>query len=129
MDDNWRQQQAGFRAGRERDLDSASITGNLYRGHAEQAAPGVVNIAGSKQELGAVRTGGANLTGRWLHTLADGGSLSLQAYADFSRRQVPPTFTESLDIMDLQFQHSLPQRGRHGVVWGVAPVGRVHGAA
>jgi iron complex outermembrane receptor protein len=118
VDDNWRQQQAGFRADWEQDVDSVSVNGNLYRGHAEQPAPGLVNIAGSMQQLGPVLTTGANLTARWLHTLADGGSLGVQAYTDFSRREVPPTFTESLDIVDLQLQHSLPVRGRHSIVWG-----------
>lgn len=71
-------------------------------------------------QLGPIRTEGANLTAHWLHTLADGGSLGVQAYTDFSRREVPPTFTESLDIVDLQLQHSLPVRGRHSIVWGAS---------
>ncbi len=119
VDDNWRQQQAGFRADWEQDVDSASVNGSVYRGHAEQPAPGLVNTGGAMQQLGPIRTEGANLTARWLHTLADGGSLGLQAYADFSRREVPPAFTESLDIVDLQLQHSLPLLGRHALVWGV----------
>jgi iron complex outermembrane receptor protein len=118
VNDAWRQQQAGFRADWDRGADTFSLNGNAYRGNEEQAEPGVINIAGSTQRLGTVRTEGANLTGRWQRQLESGGALAVQAYFDFSRREVPPSFTESLDIADVQFQHSLPALGAHSVVWG-----------
>lgn len=116
--DDWRQGQFGFRADWERGADKVSVNGNLYRGRQEQPEPGLINVSGSNQRLGIIRTEGINLTGRWERRLEQGGSLSLQAYLDHTRRAVPPSFTESLDIADFQFQHNLPAIGRHHPVWG-----------
>jgi iron complex outermembrane receptor protein len=118
VDDAWRGQQVGFRADWEGGTDTASVNGNAYRGNEQQPAPGLINVAGSNQRLGDIHIEGANLTGHWQRTLASGGRLAVQAYFDFSRRQVPPSFTESLDIADLQLQHSLPSMGRHNIAWG-----------
>lgn len=116
--DDWRQGQFGLRADWERGADRFSVNGNLYRGRQEQPEPGLINITGSNQRLGIIRTEGINVTGRWERRLERGGMLSLQAYIDHTRREVPPSFTESLDIADLQFQHNLPALGRHNLVWG-----------
>jgi iron complex outermembrane recepter protein len=111
--------QVGFRADWEHGDERFSVNGNAYRGRAGQPEPGLINIVGSDQQLGDVRTEGANLTGRWEHALDNGGKLGLQAYLDYTRREVPPSFTESLDIADVQFQHSLPVIGAHQLVWGL----------
>jgi iron complex outermembrane receptor protein len=119
VNDAWHQTQAGFRADWEHDDDSISVTGNVYRGNEEQPEPGLININGYNLRLSTIHTEGANLTAQWQRALAGGGSLSVQAYTDFTRREVPPTFTESLDIADLQVQHSLPALGVHNIVWGL----------
>jgi iron complex outermembrane recepter protein len=119
VNDAWHHTQAGFRADWEDDGDRVSVTGNAYRGIAEQPAPGLININGYNLSLGTIHTEGANLTAQWQRALPAGGSLSVQAYTDFTRREVPPTFTESLDIADLQVQHSLPVLGAHNIVWGL----------
>jgi iron complex outermembrane receptor protein len=118
VNDAWHQGQVGFRADWERGADLFSVNGNLYRGAHEQPEPGEISVTGTDLRLGTIRTEGANLTGRWEHALAAGGSLSVQAYLDHTRREVPPTFTESLQVADLQFQHSLPALGPHALVWG-----------
>jgi iron complex outermembrane recepter protein len=111
--------QAGFRADWEHDADRVSVTGNAYRGTAEQPEPGLININGYNLQVGTIRTQGANLTAQWQRALADGGSLAVQAYTDYTRREVPPTFTESLDVADLQVQHTLPVHGVHSIAWGL----------
>jgi iron complex outermembrane recepter protein len=118
VDDARRQQQAGFRADWSRGDDTFSVNGNAYRGNEAQPEPGLINISGSNHRLGTIHIEGGNLTGRWQRQLAGGGTFAVQAYFDFTRREVPPTFTESLDIADVQFQHSLPALGAHGIVWG-----------
>jgi iron complex outermembrane receptor protein len=118
VNDAWRQQQAGFRADWNHGADSFSVNGDAYRGAEEQPEPGLINVTGFDQRLGTVRTEGANLTGRWQHQLQGGGALAVQAYFDFTRREAPPSFSESLDIADVQFQHTLPALGTHRVVWG-----------
>ena len=118
VNDDWRQGQVGFRADWERGADLVSVNGNLYRGRHAQPAPGEISVDGTDLQLGTIRTEGANLTGRWEHALDAGGSLSVQGYLDHTRREVPPTFTEALQVADLQVQHSLPALGRHALVWG-----------
>ncbi len=117
VDDARKQAQIGFRADWERGASQFSVHGNAYQGDAGQPAPGAIQT-GVPFELGAVTTSGVNLTGRWTVALGDGDNVSLQGYFDRSKRTVPPTFGESLDIADLQFQHSLAARGAHTVVWG-----------
>jgi iron complex outermembrane receptor protein len=118
VSDEWHQGQLGFRADWERGADVFSVNGNLHRGSHGQPEPGEISVTGTDLRLGTIRTEGANLTGRWEHALDAGGSLSVQAYLDHTRREVPPTFAESLQVADLQLQHSLPALGRHALVWG-----------
>ena len=118
VNDARRQAQLGFRADWERGDQQFSLHGNAYRGQADQPAPGALET-GAPIVLGPVDTSGVNLTGRWNTQLANGGSVSLQAYVDHTRRNVAPTFGESLDLVDLQWQHSLASVGAHALVWGV----------
>ncbi len=117
VDDARHHAQLGFRTDWARGSHQLSVHGAAYRGKAGQPAPGAVQT-GVPFALGAVTTSGANLTGRWATTLDGGASVSLQAYVDHTRRTVPPAFGESLDIADLEFQHSLAPIGGHSIVWG-----------
>lgn len=117
VDDQRRQTQAGFRADWERGASRFGLHGNAYRGKAGQPRPGLIQT-GAAFALGDVDTSGVNLTGNWTHALSSGGSLSVQGYIDHTKRTVPPTFAEDLDIVDLQFQHSLAPLGAHTLVWG-----------
>ncbi len=117
VNDARRQAQLGVRADWERGAHRFSVQGNAYRGDADQPEPGVLQT-GAVFVLGAIETSGANLTGRWQHALRNGGSVSVQGTLEHTRRIVSPTFGESLDIADLDFQHSLGTRGAHTLVWG-----------
>ena len=118
VNDARHQSQVGFRADWNLDADRFSINGSVYKGANQQPEPGLIAVTGTNLKLGTVDTSGANLTGSWTHRLADGGSLSLQAYLDHTKRTVPPTFAELLNIADVQFQHSLRPMGQHRIVWG-----------
>lgn len=111
------QAQAGMRADWERGDHRFSVNGGAYRGRSEQPEPGAVQT-GAAVTLEPVETSGVNLTGRWTYLLGSGGNVSLQAYADHTRRSALPSFAESLDIVDLQFQHSMAPMGPHTLVWG-----------
>lgn len=91
--------------------------GNAYRGSEGQPAPGTL-VTGAVFELGDISLSGANLTARWDRRLDSGSSLMLQAYYDRTERVVPPTFAETLDVVDVQFQHSLQPAGNHTLTWG-----------
>jgi iron complex outermembrane receptor protein len=118
IDDAWDQAQVGLRADWERGDDRFSVNGNAWRGRQGQPAPGVIAAPGANVGIDDVITRGANLSGRWERLLAGGGSVSTLATVDHRYREVPPTFTDSVDIADIQVQHSLPTLGAHSIVWG-----------
>ncbi|WP_229452275.1 TonB-dependent receptor plug domain-containing protein [Massilia niastensis] len=118
VEDAVRRSQAGFRADWEQGRDRVSVIGNVYRGRLGQPEPGEISISGFDPVLGQVRSDGVNLSARWEHALGDGGALLVQGYLDHTLREVPPVFEERLTLADLQFQHTLPQRGAHQLVWG-----------
>jgi iron complex outermembrane receptor protein len=118
LDDEWTQGQVGLRADWERGLDRYSVNANAWRGQQGQPAPGAIAAPGASIGLGDIDTHGANVTGRWERALDDGARLAVQASYDTRYRKVPPTFSDSVDIADLQFQHSLAPLGSHAIVWG-----------
>lgn len=118
VDDAWHRSQIGFRADWERSREQLMVQGNAYRGRFGQPEPGAISISGTDLALGTVEASGVNLTGRWEHLLDNGASFSLQAYYDRTERTIPPTLDDTIDIVDLQFQHSLAPIGRHAWTWG-----------
>lgn len=119
VNDARHQSQVGFRADWSRNADRFSVHGSAYKGAYQQPEPGLVAVTtNTGLKLGTVDTSGVNLTGSWTHRLDDGSSISLQAYLDHTKRTVPPTFAELLNIADIQFQHSLRPLGKHHIVWG-----------
>lgn len=110
--------QVGFRTDFDRGANRFSIQGDAFRGRGEQPLPGAISVIGTNLQLGTISNSGANLTAHWTHGLEGGGEVSLQGYLDYTKRVVVPTYTQSLQIADLQFQHSLPALGAHSLVWG-----------
>jgi iron complex outermembrane receptor protein len=118
QDDAWHKSQGGFRIDWSRAADTLTVDGNGYSGAEGQPLPGSISINGLTLPLGNISISGANLTGRWDRALEGGSNFSLQGYYDRTDRDAPPSFSESLDIFDLQVQHSLRPIGIHAVVWG-----------
>jgi len=116
-DDALHRGQAGFRADWDRPGDQFMVQGNAYRGREGQPLPGAI-ATGASFTLGTISLSGANLTTRWGHALEGGSNVVVQAYYDRTERTVPPTFAETLDIFDVQFQHLLRLADSHAVVWG-----------
>ena len=116
--DAWHKSQLGFRADWERSGDQFSLQGNVYDGAEEQPESGADAITGSDLTRGMVSMSGANLTTHWTHLLDDGSTLNFQGYYDRTKRTIPPTFDETLDMIDLQLQHSLKPIGKHALTWG-----------
>ncbi len=116
--DAWQRGNLAFRADWQVGSDQWMVEGNAYRGDNEQPPPGAIAVTGVAPLLGNISTGGGHITARWQRTLADGASVSVQAYVDRTLRTVPPSFAEQLNIADLQLQHRLAPRGKHSWVWG-----------
>ncbi len=73
-----------------------------------------------------VQTGG-NLLGRWSHTFSPDSDLSLQVYYDRDDNSTPESAvalepagisSESLDTMDISFQHDFKVGDRNKITWG-----------
>lgn len=118
VNDAWHMSQIGFRTDSGRAQDQFTVHGNVYSGKKQQAAPGTISLSGFPPALDDVPISGVNLTARWARLLESGSNLSLQAYYDRTERAVPFRFDETLDIFDVQFQHSLQPAGMHALVWG-----------
>ncbi|MES2878043.1 MAG: TonB-dependent receptor [Pseudomonadota bacterium] len=118
VDDASHMAQMGFRIDWAHAGDQLMVQGNAYDGSEQQPAPGSI-VTGVNFALGAIALSGLNLLTRWERTLDRGASVSVQAYYDRTQRTVVPTFSESLDIVDVQLQHTLPKMGRHALVWGI----------
>ncbi|TMH74429.1 MAG: TonB-dependent receptor, partial [Betaproteobacteria bacterium] len=118
QNDAWHKSQAGFRIDWSGAGDSLMVKGNGYSAAEGQPLSGSGSLNGTPLPLGNISISGANLTGRWDRALEGGSSLSLQGYYDRTDRDAPPTFSESLDIFDVQLQHSLRPIGIHAVAWG-----------
>lgn len=112
IDDASNLAQAGFRIDWGRAGDQLMMQGNVYDGSERQPA------TGTTVTVGAIQVSGVNLLTRWERALEREGKLSLQFYYDSTKRNVPPFFNETLNIVDLQLQHALPRLGSHALVWG-----------
>lgn len=118
LDDEWTQGQIGARADWARGPDRYSVNANAWRGGEGRPALGVIAPPDPPLALADLATHGVNATGRWEHALDDGASLAVQAYYDMRYRSVPPTFSDTIHIADLQLQHTLAAPGRQSIVWG-----------
>lgn len=118
VDDGWHSGQIGFRADWELPGEQLMLQGSAYRGRFGQPEPGAIAVSGTDLELGTIEASGVSLTGSWQHLLDDGAGFTLQAYYDRTERTIPPTLDDAIDILDLQFQHTLAPLGRHALTWG-----------
>jgi iron complex outermembrane receptor protein len=123
VSDQRRHTQAGFRGDLALGNDRLTVHGNAYDGRSGQPKPGSIAVTGTTLVLGDIDSAGVNLTAAWTREFADGGALSLQAYLDHTERMVPPTYSQRLDVLDVQLLHT-PAAGTglfaaHQPTWGV----------
>ena len=120
--DAWHQGQGGFRIDSQASAqDRLTLQGDMYDGRENQQTGGIAD------------TSGANVLGRWTHTLSDDSDLSLQSYIDQTHRAIPAppltldglafspagTFYDDLITYDVDFQHQFQLDSRDRVVWGL----------
>jgi iron complex outermembrane receptor protein len=82
---------------------------------------------------GAGKSGGGNVLGRWSRRFSDDSDIAFQVYYDRTHLSLPipslvlndltlapaGTLRDDLDTFDLDFQHRLRPRQRHGLTWGL----------
>jgi len=105
--DEWHNGQAGFRGDWGTAASQFTLQGDAYRGSVQQAATGV-----------DTRMSGGNVLARWNRQLAGTDRLQVQAYIDNTTRDVPGSFGERLDTLDLDLQHGFQAIAGHAVTWG-----------
>jgi len=119
--DHWRREHAGFRS--DWDLssrDSLMVQGGLFANQASQTRrDGFFATPHDSIFNQGLDAAGGNLLARWNHKLAGGSETAFQAYYD-SYRRTDLGIPDRLKTFDLDFQHHLPTRGRHDIVWGLA---------
>lgn len=98
--------QTGFRADWGRNGRALTVQGDAYRSDIEQTVGGSRDLAGM------------NLLARLSETRADGSSVRMQGYYDRVERDQPGSIRETLDIVDLEFQHGFVPIPNHQVLWG-----------
>ena len=116
--DGWENAQAGFRYDWSATRDDISLEGAAYSGREGQPLPGTIAVSNKNFPLGTIAINGQHLTARALHRYEDGSSLSLLAWFDQTRRDVPPTFSEDLHLFDLEALHTLHWRAGNTFEWG-----------
>jgi iron complex outermembrane receptor protein len=118
IDDEGERVRVGFRLDAPARGGWFTLTGAAYEVTEGQPEPGAIAISGVDLPLGDIDASGLNLLARWEHLDDQGAGTTLQFYFDRTRREVPPTFSQDLDIFDLQFQQGLQPLGRHRLTWG-----------
>ena len=104
--DGWSKGQVGFRNDWGTAANGFTLQGDAYRGSLDQAIRDDSSISGN------------NLLGRWNRDLAGWGELQVQSYFEHTERDIPGTFAERLNILDVEFQHGLRPIGAHRLTWG-----------
>jgi iron complex outermembrane receptor protein len=104
--DSWSKGQLGVRADWARAGDTVMLDGAGYGGSIDQR--------NNKNKA----VSGAHLLGRWHRALKNDAAIQAQAYYDFTRRDYPGTFGETLHTFDIDLQHRLAFGAKHDFVWG-----------
>ncbi|UUX94441.1 TonB-dependent siderophore receptor [Aquabacterium sp. J223] len=99
--------QLGFRTDWADERRSLTVQGEAYEGG---EAPGT-NTAPVQR--------GHHLLARLGERRADGAEWTLQGYVDSAERDEPVIFRDRTRTVDLRFDHALPARGAHRLLWGL----------
>lgn len=120
-DNSWQIGRGGFRIDANPEGANAfTLQGDGYAGDIDQ----VFGVLGppptyttTNQDL--MRVSGANALGRWTHTFSDTANIKLQAYYDYTDREIPDVFSERLHTFDVDFKHEFALGDRNQIVWGL----------
>src|SRR5438105_12585728 len=105
--DDWHIGQGGFRLDWDASVSNRlTLQGDLYDGRSNQPSGGDIAISGK------------NVMAKWAHTVSANSDIGAQMYYARTHRDIPATYSEDLDIYDLDLQQRA-LLARHDVVWGV----------
>ncbi|MRV73094.1 TonB-dependent receptor plug domain-containing protein [Duganella sp. FT92W] len=104
LSDSWRRQQAGFRTDWRGAHGDVSLMGDLYRGTENLGGPVETALSG------------ANLLLHWERPLENGARFSMQTYLDYTGRDIPRTYGESLTTADGEVRYTVSRGGTETVI-------------
>jgi iron complex outermembrane receptor protein len=119
--DRWHFLQGGFRIDWERrEADRITLQGDVYDASLSDLLRGdfTLGTLPDTDMPGDVDIGGFNVLARWDRYLASGGRMQLQSYFDHTARDIPGSFNERRNTLDIDFQHDLTSGERHRIIWG-----------
>ena len=119
--DEWDAVRGGFRVDWEPAADDlVTLQGDIYTGEvgAKTTVP-TLEPPFSSTTSSDSDISGANLLGRWSHTLPGGSNVRLQMYWDRTARKSRITTHETRDTVDVEFQHHVSIADIHDFVWGL----------
>jgi len=103
--------QAGFRSDWHNADNHFTLQGDAYQGEEDERG---ITLG---QDLGAIAISGSNVLARWQKHFADNSDARLQIYWDRIKRRDAFLFQPRGEILDAEFQHTVPM-GRHKILWG-----------
>jgi iron complex outermembrane recepter protein len=120
-DDAWNLAHLGFRTDWDGGTrDSFTVQGDAYSGTEGQLVP-AITVLGRPGPEGPLQSdmAGGNLLARWRRTYDESSDMQLRAYYDYTDRD-DPSFQDTLQTFDLDFQRRFTAFSRHEVIWGAA---------
>jgi iron complex outermembrane receptor protein len=119
--DEWRMGRTGFALQwSPNDRDRIDLRADAYTGEEDALIRGdfTVGTLPGPSMPGSIDLAGRNVTVSWRRTFADDAGFGIQAYYDYTDRQIPNSFNEARDTWNVAFQHDLADIGRHDLQWG-----------
>ena len=97
--------------------NTLTFQGDIYRGEVEFTDSGSLPFPPFSVTADGEDLSGGNIMARWEHPLTEGGRFKLQAYIDQTRRD-SIILDNKITTYDVEFQHQLPLKGAHALIWG-----------
>jgi iron complex outermembrane recepter protein len=117
--DDWQMAQGGFRIDWNLDDDLVTLQGDVYGTDTSQTD----NLPYRRAPHSRLRDGnahysGGNVLARWERRLANGSTLKLMSYYDYSKNGSVELNTQR-DIFDIELQHQFEAGQHHEFIWGL----------
>lgn len=120
-EDAWRASRAGFALEwQPNETDRIHVRGDAYVSRLSSLILPAFErgtLPGARQP-GTTELHGHNVVVDWRRTIAEDSGFTLLAYYDHTDRQIPNSFDEARDTLDVAFQYDVRDFGRHDLQWG-----------
>lgn len=104
--DAWERAQIGFRSDWTDGINDLKVLGKMFRNSIDQLS------------LGNESNSDTSLLARWKKPLESEGNIYVRAYVDHSYRNIPGTYSEKIDTLDVDIQHSFAEKNNSQFIWG-----------